>query len=112
MNIDQERTAAVYAKIPLIKCKGLCHAACGPIMASQAETRQLRRAGFRLDWNRKTLQCKHLAGNRCSIYMNRPAICRLYGVAEGMECPHGCEAERVLTRQEAGNMLRELDDLP
>ncbi len=39
---------------------------------------------------------------RCTVHENRPLICRLYGVSEGLPCPHGCKPNpRYLTRDEA-----------
>ena len=28
---------------------------------------------------------------RCTVYAARPMICRLWGVAQGMACPWGCQ---------------------
>lgn len=37
----------------------------------------------------------------CSVYVDRPLICRLWGVVETMPCPFGCRPERWLSEQEA-----------
>lgn len=35
--------------------------------------------------------CPALVADRCSVYEDRPLICRLWGAVESMPCPHGCE---------------------
>lgn len=32
--------------------------------------------------------CGCLVAGRCSIYVDRPLICRAFGVTEGLLCPH------------------------
>ncbi len=60
--------------------------------------------------------CKHYAGpvfdlqiDGAESFVTSSGIahnCRLYGVAEGMECPHGCKPKpRYLTRTEAYRLL-------
>lgn len=79
---------AVYAQIPKIACKGKCHEACGPITMSGLEYERLGKPKF------KSLTCPVLdADKRCSRYEQRPTICRLWGVVDGMSCPYGCEIE-------------------
>jgi hypothetical protein len=79
---------AVYAQIQKIACKGLCFDACGPIVMSGVEYARLGEPVF------TTLRCPVLGpDNRCTKYEVRPTICRLWGVAEGTQCPHGCEIE-------------------
>ena len=100
-------------------CKGLCLDACGPIHASEHERARLHprlklhRRGdgnilFDLLFNKP---CPALRDKRCSVYSDRPLICRLYGATEVLRCPHGCEPERLLTRDEAAALLREADEL-
>jgi Fe-S-cluster containining protein len=59
----------------------------------------------------KIPSCAALKDKKCSIYTVRPAICRLYGVAEGLECAFGCEPKKKLTRQEANALIREIEAL-
>jgi Fe-S-cluster containining protein len=59
----------------------------------------------------ETSHCPLLRHNRCTIYEQRPFICRIYGVAEGIRCPHGCEPERVLSQAEAATLLNEMEEL-
>lgn len=115
---------ALYAKIPPIECKGLCHPSCSIVPAAKIEIKRAReRMGGKNPFNpihtlraleageTKIPSCAALKDKRCSIYSVRPAICRLYGVAEGLECHFGCEPKRKLTRQEANALIREIEAL-
>jgi hypothetical protein len=37
------------------------------------------------------LICSKKIDGRCSIYEDRPLICRLYGSVDKFACPHGCK---------------------
>ncbi len=108
----------VYAAVPAVGCKGLCWNACAAIPVSELELEAMEQAAgrplARLDIEvgdahavvgGADLACPALVMRRCSIYEARPLICRLFGVAEGLECPHGCAPERVLSRDEVGEMV-------
>lgn len=106
----------VYAQIPDVQCKGLCHAACGPILMSRAESTRMRARGVEppglLDAS--ALRCSKLgADNRCTIYADRPLICRLYGTTRELRCPYGCTpAGGWLPDRRARKLISELDRLP
>lgn len=71
---------------PAFYCKGLCADSCGPIGMTLLEESLLPRpAGFRAD-----LSCDFLIDGRCSVYDDRPTVCRLYGAIPEMRCGHGC----------------------
>lgn len=103
-----ERLAAVYARIPDARCKGLCAAACGPIGCTPAERVRIERAGGKkLTHDPETLSCSMLVDGRCSVYEKRPLICRLYGSTVGLRCEHGCIPESgLLTDEQAATLLR------
>jgi hypothetical protein len=114
----EEALAGLYAQIPDAGCKGLCADACGPIGMSEHERRRLGAAGYDIPAIRSHQDavravrelptCPALTDGRCGAYEARPALCRLYGAAEGMRCPHGCEPDGgVLPRDVAGRLLRE-----
>lgn len=112
--------AALYARIPKIKCRQKCQDYCGAIVQLGAYTeaerpeveRAVREAEIAPSAAASSAACAALdREGRCSIYESRPAICRLWGVAEGMLCPHGCEPERVLTRAEMNEILKGLEAL-
>ena len=119
-----EKLEALYKSIPEIECKGLCHPSCSIVPAEDIE---IKRARKKLSYNpfrvsNKDLEvakttgkipsCGALKDNRCTIYSVRPAICRLYGAAEGLECPFGCEPKKPkLSRQEAYSIIREIREI-
>lgn len=101
----------IYAKIPGVKCKGLCTDTCGSIGLSQGEfihlTKITREKPSVVDFDR----CNYLKDERCSVYDDRPSVCRLFGVVDVMKCPHGCEVERVLAEPEARKIMDEISKL-
>lgn len=82
----------IYSEVPSTNCKGLCVQACGPVMGSSAEVeRIMERCGtFPLPLTDGSLTCDKLDGGRCSIYADRPLVCRLYGATRKLACRHGC----------------------
>jgi len=87
---------ALYARLPAMECQGLCADSCHThVDASDAErTRLLRRHGLDLDAPTPDGACPALSRSfglgRCSVHADRPMICRLWGAAAAMPCPHGC----------------------
>jgi hypothetical protein len=104
------RLDALYERIPTLPCKGICFDSCGPIAMSNRERARIETGLARVTVVKRNgvTACSMLDQHgRCSCYDIRPAICRLWGVAEGMECPYGCKPERYLTRGEAMGILME-----
>jgi Fe-S-cluster containining protein len=120
------RLQELYDRVPSIECKGMCHGACCFIDASIRERERMEQASGRkldtLDAKRDPeaggtqrdrrggllarYRCSMLTNDgRCSVYDLRPMICRLYGVAEGLECKHGCKPERMLTAGETVELV-------
>jgi hypothetical protein len=111
---DQERIRrleALYRRIPAIDCRGLCQECCGPIEMTPTERARIARRGVDIPLPMAAavaaqLTCPALtAEGRCSVYNIRPLICRLWGVAESMPCPYGCEPERWLGDREAYSLM-------
>lgn len=92
---------ALYAQVPELDCKGLCHTSCGVIEASVRERERMQEAGVRLPYLDEFLEmdragleisCPALTEDkRCGVYEVRPMICRLWGTTDSMPCPYGCE---------------------
>jgi len=108
----------IYAKLPTIQCRGLCRDQCTLIPASELEYRAMAERGFDLrDAGRSYLaggpaRCAALSPlGTCRAYDVRPLICRLYGVAEGLECEHGCRPDWLLARAQVRALLREATQL-
>lgn len=93
--------AGLYARVPAVACKGLCHWTCTPIEMSNRERRKIRDVhgvdipevppGTHVR-NMEPVDCPALTPlKRCGVYEDRPMVCRLWGASESMPCPHGCE---------------------
>lgn len=115
----------LYGELPRVKdCKGICWNACGPIDMSDAERRRITELGVDIpvfttersrQWsNNEPLYCPALkfspddypGGVGCSVYDDRPLICRVWGVGEGdLACPHGCETTGTLTYEDVCNLM-------
>lgn len=136
---DREAVLAIYAEMPQVRCRGLCHRTCGSIPVVAAELPVFKKAlkgplkntlpipnsgGEDLNGNTipggllicgdKDLTCPALTEDmRCSIHASRPLICRLYGMVDNdkMKCPHGCVPERWVTNDEVGGWYDRLDKI-
>jgi Fe-S-cluster containining protein len=111
------KLARAYAKVPRIECKGLCHTTCGMIpligkekaLTERVTTTQWTVLGEgRLLYDADRGCCPFLQENRCSIYDERPLMCRVWGAAEGLECPHGCEPEARMTGKRFKKLTEEV----
>ncbi|WBB94102.1 hypothetical protein [Verrucosispora sp. WMMC514] len=91
----RDRTAEMdqlYAELPEIDCKGLCHESCNAIVMTPLERGRIRERG--VDISPLDMPCPALTPlRRCSVRDIRPMICRLWGLVESMACPHGCVPE-------------------
>lgn len=94
----------LYAELPTIECQRLCQEACGPIGMTRIEHRRLERGRGELAC--VGLECPLLVDGACSAYDIRPLICRVFGLSEGLKCPHGCVPSRWLTDEEAFELFR------
>lgn len=123
MKTTEKKLAEIYAQIPALECKGLCQESCGPIGMSQAEARAIKdRVGARVDIKGEgrqvfimklpSLTCPLLnPDGKCSVYANRPAICRIWGNVRPMACPHGCKPKRWMTREESYAVLAAVENV-
>lgn len=119
-----EQMRALYAELPTIECKGLCANSCGPIDMNDVERARLVELGVDIPvftqeaarrWaaNQRVDDCPALGPMhqhplmanvrmaKCTVYEDRPLICRLWGLSESMPCPNGCKPSRFLTDEEA-----------
>jgi Fe-S-cluster containining protein len=113
-----------YATLPSVECKGLCWETCSFINLEDVEILHIETATGRPVktveiMNKHMLEptgvdgdrCPYLQLQRCSIYEQRPTICRLFGVARGLECRHGCRPTRLVGDDEATALLRRIRKL-
>src|ERR1700722_3241516 len=110
MTKNERRLERLYASLPVIRCKGLCGHSCGVILMSPLEWRRMTASlGREPVSDGKSLTCPAFdpGSQRCTAYKSRPLVCRLYGVAKGMECPHGCQRSGLLVKEEAERLILE-----
>lgn len=74
-------------RIPAFACIPGCHDCCGPVAASSWEVKQMGPAPPKK--GDSGLSCSFLGSNGCTVYAERPLICRLYGTVPSLRCPHG-----------------------
>ena len=125
MKNKYSKLLAIYDKIPKIACKGLCHESCTIAPAAKIEIRRAKEAyvGAKLFSQSDVMNklgdvlqseiptCKMLKSGRCTIYRVRPAICRIYGAAKGLECQFRCVPDKYLTREETNAIFEEIGKL-
>lgn len=105
---SDQRLDTLYATLPTIECKGLCQKSCGPIELTQDENRRIKeKSGSDISVDEE-FTCTMLKEGRCTVYDVRPAICRMFGVSEGLECPYGCKPSRYLSREEGFRFLNKI----
>jgi hypothetical protein len=107
----------LYDALPTVACQGKCANACGAIDMSVAEHGRIVELGYLIPrmteelaqrWrDDEPLHCPALNRQtlRCEVYEARPMICRLWGVADSMPCPHGCKPTRELNDSETYSFL-------
>lgn len=98
---QEAKLQALYAQVPEVGCKGLCEASCGSVTVTAQEQQRIRvRHGMTLPRRGEFVtadrhgRCPALVDQRCSIYEDRPFICRAWGATETLPCPHGCVPAR------------------
>lgn len=83
----------LYAEIPKMKCNN-CHECCGLVPFSDWELSQIDKPKPYTDIN-----CPYLSILGCTIYENRPFMCRLFGTVEDLQCPYGCKPDKMLSAE-------------
>jgi hypothetical protein len=112
----RQQLAAVYAKIPAVDCTGRCANTCTTFPVPRAERREVRRhTGTNIgltDGTDPLKTCPLLTDRRrCGAHSIRPLICRIWGVTEGMICPHGCRPARTLTLAESFVLMADVYEI-
>ncbi len=104
---QQRALDEVYAQIPRIECRGECWDSCGPIQMTRVEQQRMAvRQGKTLPLLSKARRCPMLGMfGQCTVYDDRPLICRLWGVVPSMQCNFGCVPEGGLLSERAGHLL-------
>lgn len=121
------RLTEIYAEVPDVGCKGLCWNHCTTISLFAAERTALELAtgrpvigehfeaseqGPELTIIGANGPCPHLsASHRCSVYEHRPIICRVFGAADGLPCPHGCKPPKPMADEQTFDLFNRVEAL-
>lgn len=101
----------IYRKIPTGNCKGLCQGSCSLIGMEKGEYERLTQVSGKEPFFTEEGSCGYLVDGRCSVYNDRPTICRLYGVTEKLPCNYGCNSPTVLSENSSQKILGEVQAL-
>ena len=104
--MSKEKHEALYHQIPSFQCKPGCTDCCGPIPFSKHEWDKVKNKR-----KTKSTSCPYIANGKCSIYQDRPLMCRLYGTTAGLACPHGCRPMALLSKGQTDKIMSEYIDL-
>ncbi len=99
-SLEKQRIAAqldaLYAELPKLNCKGRCSHSCAGVVMAPGERERIQREGgvtLPLFPGGTRPVCPALKDDRCTVHEIRPMMCRLWGIADWMRCPHGCKPE-------------------
>lgn len=94
---NRDNIARLRERIPSFECVPGCHDCCGPVTTS---TEEMSRLPIKTDAEHEValedLNCVHLGPNGCTVYAERPLICRLFGTTPDMPCPNGRRPENLV----------------
>ncbi len=97
MNDNREIIVRLRERIPTFECIPGCHDCCGPVTTSSEEMSRLPvRSDEEHEAALSELNCVHLGPNGCTVYGERPLICRLFGTTSALTCPNGCRPEHMV----------------
>jgi uncharacterized protein len=108
----------IWNSVPKVHCKGLCQDQCTQVPIMPIEALYLTRkhdAWIHMSNHRGRYMptlghnepCQFLKDGRCSVYDDRPLICRMFGHEippieniRPLECEHGCTHEGTFTEKD------------
>lgn len=103
--------------IPKFVCIEGCHDCCGRVPFTAEERTKVEETRPDITWRPmgekfmpddglQFTRCAFLGEAGCTIYKDRPMVCRLFGSAKGRECPHEKRPKRMLTKEQAAELLK------
>ncbi len=97
-------------QLPSMRCDDGCGLCCGVIVVRSQEFRRIeglvRVRG--LEPRRQGTRCPLYIEGKCSIYEGRPAVCRLFGHVERLNCPRGYNVN--ITREQEARWQRHMSE--
>ncbi len=104
MRSNQQKIQFFRARIPAFECIPGCHDCCGPVTASSEELFAMPViSAAKHEAALQDLNCPHLGDSLskkgCTVYAERPIICRLFGTTPRLPCPHGKRPAAMIDAQ-------------
>ncbi|RTE66383.1 YkgJ family cysteine cluster protein [Amphritea opalescens] len=97
MKNNQDIIVRLRERIPSFECTPGCHDCCGPVTASSEEMSRLPvKSDAEHEAALEEFNCVHLGPQGCTVYGERPLICRLFGTTANMACPNGCRPTEMI----------------
>lgn len=90
-------------------CTGACDEVCGSIAMSRGEFGHLTKVTGKKPQMIGD-RCNYLTKDGCAAYDDRPAVCRLFGGVETMQCPY-CVPEKLISEGEARKIMDDVSNL-
>ena len=98
VSCNREIVARLRERIPSFDCVPGCHDCCGPVTTSSEEMSRLPvKSEAEHDAALNAFNCVHLGPSGCTVYGERPLICRLFGTTPRMPCPNGRRPEQMIS---------------
>jgi Fe-S-cluster containining protein len=97
MSCNSHKIRFLREQIPSFECVPGCHDCCGPVTTSAEEMARLpRKTAAEQEAALAELNCVHLGPQGCTVYEERPVICRLFGTTPRLPCPNGRRPEEMV----------------
>jgi len=96
---------AIYKRIPSFVCAPGCNACCGPVPCNEEEQAKLKIITDITPTKLDNITCAYSTDKGCSVYEDRPYMCRLFGVTDSLRCPMGRGPEVMLTVKEENKLM-------
>jgi len=101
----------LYKNIPQFECVPGCFDCCGPVPLCKEEAEKLGIPNENsTPFSKFDLTCSYATSTGCKVYENRPFLCRLFGVVEGMKCPK-TKPTKMLSKKEEEKIMSSYDEL-
>ncbi len=90
MSCNSQKISALRRQIPSFECVPGCHDLLWAGDDFPEEMSRLpRKTAAEQEAAMDELNCVHLGPNGCTVYDERPLICRLFGTTKTLPCPNG-----------------------
>ena len=100
MSCTSRKIDQLRLQIPSFACVPGCHDCCGPVTASSEEMSRLPvKSDAEHEAALAEYNCVHLGPQGCTVYDQRPLICRLFGTTPSLPCPRGQGPETPIEPQ-------------